>query len=193
MLHIHFSLGILGASGGVGTLAVQIAKAEKMEITATCSTNSIEMVKSLGADHIIDYTQADYKEKFRDVTFDIIFDCAGLGQDCAIEFPWKFGQYITLTFPLLYDTTSYGLILGGTKSAFNYLKNNLKSLFWKRATLKWGFFKPESHGIEYLKKIVESGQMKTIIDSTFEFSQMKDAYQKMANGHLRGKIIIKIK
>lgn len=87
---ILFFLGILGASGGVGTLAVQIAKAEKMEITATCSTNSIEMVKSLGADHIIDYTQTDYKEKFRDVTFDIIFDCAGLGQDCATEFPWKF-------------------------------------------------------------------------------------------------------
>lgn len=68
---------VLGASGGVGSTAVQIAKAEGMHITATCSTNSVQMVKDLGADYVIDYRKDDLNEKFRGLTFDIILDAAG--------------------------------------------------------------------------------------------------------------------
>lgn len=70
---------ILGASGGVGTIATQIAKAENLKITATCSTDCVQMVQNLGAEHVIDYTSDDVIEQFRDLSFDLILDCAGLG------------------------------------------------------------------------------------------------------------------
>lgn len=184
---------ILGASGGVGTLAVQMAKAENMKITATSGTRSVQMVKELGADIVIDYQKDDLNDKFRGQSYDIIFDAAGLGPDYATTLPWKFSQYITLEPPFLNNTDSSGLVLGTIKSVWSLLKSNAHTIFSKRGLLKWGVFMSASQGIEYLKNLVESGKMKPIIDSTFEFNETKKAFEKVANGHLRGKVIVKVK
>lgn len=183
----------MGASGGVGTLAVQIAKAEGMIITATCSTNSIQMVRDLGADHIIDYRTEDLNEAFRGLSFDIILDAAGLGPDYATTLPWKFSQYITLAPPLLNNTDSSGLVIGSIKSALSLLQSNVQTILGYQGLLKWGFFVPAAQGIEYLKRLVESGKMKPIIDSIYEFNSTREAFEKVAKGHLRGKVIVKVK
>lgn len=186
-------LCILGASGGVGTIAVQIAKAENMIITATCSTKSVQMVKDLGADFVIDYTKDDVNEQFRGRSFDLILDCAGLGPEYATKVPWKFDQYITLTFPFLNNTDTDGLIFGSVKSLLSLLQSNVQTISDYSGLLKWGFFVPAPQGIEYLKKQVQRGTLKPIVDSVFEFASMKEAFMKVANGHLRGKVIVKIK
>lgn len=184
---------ILGASGGVGTLAVQIAKAEGMNITATCSTNSIPLVKELGADFIVDYRKDNVSEKLSGMKFDIILDAAGLGADYATQVPWKFGQYITLAPPLLNNTDSSGLILGSIKSVLNLVQSNVQTIFGHKGLLNWGFFVPAPQGIEYLRRLVETGKMKPIIDTVYEFNATKEAFQKVKDGHLRGKIIINVK
>lgn len=186
-------LCILGASGGVGSLVVQMAKAEGMIITATCSTNSVEMVKELGADYIVNYAKDDIDEKFRDQFFDVILDCAGLGSPYATKLPWKFSQYITLTSPMANNIDSNGIFLGSMKSGWNLLKYNVQTIYGHEGVVKWGYFRPEPQGIEYFKNLVENGKLKPITDSVYEFSSMKEAFEKMAKGHVRGKIIVKVK
>lgn len=183
----------MGASGGVGTIAVQIAKAENMEVTATCSTNSVQMVKDLGADYVIDYRKDNLAEKFTGKTYDMILDAAGLGPDYANSLPWQFSQYITLVPPVLNDTDNYGLFFGTIKSGLTLVQNNLQTIFGGRGLLKWGFFVPASHGIAFLKRHVDDGKLKPIIDSVYEFNSTKEAYQKVKDGHLRGKVMVKVK
>ncbi|XP_031629544.1 reticulon-4-interacting protein 1 homolog, mitochondrial-like isoform X2 [Contarinia nasturtii] len=186
-------LCILGASGGVGTIAVQMAKAEGMIVTATCSTNSVQTVKDLGADYVIDYRTEDLNKAFRGLSFDIILDAAGQGPEYARTLPWKFEQYITLTPPLLNNTDTNGVIIGSIKSAITLLQSNIQTVFGYGGLLKWGFFVPASQGIQYFKRLVESGKLKPVIDSTFEFNSTKEAFEKVARGHLRGKVLVKVK
>lgn len=183
----------MGASGGVGTLTVQMAKAEDMDVTATCSTNSVQMVKDLGADHVIDYTKDNLNEKFNGQSFDIILDAAGLGSNYATELPWKFGKYITLNSPLLINFDANGIIFGSIQNLFKFTSSNIRTIYHCRGLLKYGYFQPAPKGIEYFNKLIENGKIKPIIESTFEFNEMKEAYQKVANGHLRGKVIVKVK
>lgn len=183
----------MGASGGVGTIAVQLAKAEEMIITATCSTSSVQLVKDLGADHIIDYKTQDLKEAFRGLSFDIIFDAAGLGPDYATTLPWNFNQYITLAPPLLNNTDMNGLFFGTIKSALNLIQSNIQTIYGYKGLLKWGFHVPAPQGIQYFLRQVESGKIKPIIDTVYEFHETKKAFEKVAKGHLRGKVIVKVK
>lgn len=183
----------MGASGGVGTLAVQIAHAENMIVTATCGTDSVELIKSLGADTVIDYRKDNLTEKFTGQTFDIILDAAGLGADYATEMPWDFSSYITLQPPVANDTDQYGLIFGSFKSAFTFVSSNVKTIYARRGTVKWGFFVPAPQGIEFIRKHVENGKIRPVIDSVYDFDLMKEAYHKVAGGHLRGKVVVKVK
>lgn len=147
---------ILGASGGVGSVAVQIAKAENVEVIASCATNAIPVVESLGTDHIVDYTSSDAMESFASYgPYDIILDCAGHGPDYARQVPWKFDQYITFTTPMLRNFDSFGLGVGLLKNAFNLLENNVQSIVNNRALIKWAYFVPAPHAIEYLKNLAE--------------------------------------
>lgn len=184
---------ILGASGGVGTIAVQMMKAENVNVTATCSTSAIPLVKSLGADNVIDYTAPDAAEQFRGLSFDIILDSAGQGPEYATKVPWKFSEYITLYPPLLRNIDSNGIVLGFLNSLNSLLNNNLQTLWSYKGITMWGLFTPAPQGIEYLTKLAEAEKLKPIIDSVYDFNDMKDAYQKVIKGHLRGKVIVKIK
>lgn len=186
-------LCILGASGGVGSIATQIAKAENLKITATCSTDCIQMVRNLGAEHVIDYTADDIIEQFRDLSFDVILDCAGLGLEYATKVPWKFDQYITFSSPLLRNIDSNGIGIGFFKNIVNLLESNLQSISKYRGVSKWAYFVPAPQGIEYLTKQVERNKITPIVDSIFDFDATSDAYQRVADGHLRGKVILKIK
>lgn len=168
-------------------------KAENVNITATCSTNAIPLVRSLGANNIIDYTAPNATEQFRGLFFDIILDSAGQGPEYANKVPWKFHEYITLYPPLLRNIDSNGVVVGSLDSLKSLLDNNFDTLSKYKGITMWGIFTPAPQGIEYLSKLAEAEKLKPVIDSVYEFKDMKDAYQKVINGHLRGKVIVKIK
>lgn len=184
---------ILGASGGVGTIAVQIAKAANAEVTATSSKNAMQMVEQLGADRVVDYRSPNVEEEFRGHYYDIILDCAGLGSGYATDMPWKYHKYISLVPPLLNDTDTNGLIPGAIVSVVKLLYQNAHSVLSRKGFVQWGLFQADRKGIEYLTKITQHNQLKPVVDSVFHFEETDKAIQKMAAGHLRGKIIVKVK
>lgn len=184
---------ILGASGGVGTLAVQIAKAANAGVTATCSKNAIPLVEGLGADRVVDYSLPNAEEQFRGHYYDIILDCAGLGSKYATKVPWKYHKYISLVPPLLNDTDANGLIPGTIYSVVKLLYQNAHSILNKKGIVQWGLFQADRKGIEYLTNITQHNELKPVVDSVFHFEQTDKAIRKMTQGHLRGKIIIKVK
>lgn len=184
---------VLGGSGGVGSLAIQILKAENVSVVATCSTDAIELVAGLGADHIIDYTNED---SFRDLVasgpYDLILDCAGKGSEFAAELPWKFTNYVTFSSPLLRNVDRHGVVPGMVRNAFDFAEFNLRSIAGQKGVVKWGYFVPAPHGIEYLKKLIERKQLVPVIDSIYSFDKTDEAYKKVADGHLRGKVLLDI-
>lgn len=185
---------VLGGAGGVGNSAIQIAKAENVEVVATCSADAVQLVQNLGADRVIDYTQPDSAQQLQTSgPYDIILDCAGLGCDYASQIPWKFDQYITFTSPLMKNFDSHGLGAGLFKNIVNMIETNVEAVMKHRGLPKWAFFVPAPQGIEYLRRLAERGKLTTVIDSVFEFDSNNEAYQKVLDGHLRGKVVIKVK
>lgn len=185
---------ILGAAGGVGNIATQICKAENLEVIATCSDDAIQMVKNLGADHVIDYKAANAMEIIRDLgPYDIILDCAGQGVEFIMRVPWKFDQFVTFTSPLMKNVVSNGIGIGLFNSIARLLESNVQTLSKYRALSKWAYFVPAPQGIEYLKKQVERHKINPVVDSIYDFDSTLDAYKRVADGHLRGKVILKIK
>lgn len=187
----NLKVAILGASGGVGTLAIQIAKAENAEVTATCSKSAIPLVKKLGADRVIDYTAGNVEEQFRGHHYDIILDCAGLGPKYAREVPWKYTTYITLDPPLLNNTDTSGILPGGILSVLKFLQQNAQSLLHRKGIVQWGIFQAQRKGIDYLTNLAATNKLVPVVDSVFDFESADKALQKMSEGHLRGKIILR--
>lgn len=181
---------VLGASGGVGSLAVQMLQAEGVEVVATCSTDAVATLHNLGDAKVVDYTSEDSNSLLiGESPYDIILDCAGKGSEYANELPWRFGSYITFKSPLLKNFDSDGLIAGGFKNARDLIASNVSAAQGK-GLVKWGYFMPAQNGIQHLKKLAENRKLLPIIDSTFSFDSLPEAYKKVQEGHLRGKVVI---
>lgn len=181
---------ILGASGGVGTMAVQMLQAEGVEIVATCGPDAVALIQNLGISKVVDYTAADSDTTLvTESPYDIILDCAGKGSEYAGTLPWTFGSYITFKSPLLKNFDSHGLVAGGIRNARDLFASNLSSLNGN-GNVKWGYFWPAQNGIQYLKTLAENRQLLPIIDSTFSYESLTEAYQKVQDGHLRGKVVV---
>jgi len=164
---------INGASGGMGTYAVQIAKALGAEVTGVCSTRNLEMVQSIGADHVVDYTKEDFTKKGE--TYDVIFDvvdknsfsnCSGSMSDNGI--------YITTGM-------SPGLM-------FQKIWTSMTSS--KSALPIWG--KGMKEDLIILKGLIEEGKVTTVIDRIYSLEEVPEAHRYIEQGHARGKVIIKI-
>jgi len=163
---------IIGASGGVGCFAVQIAKAIGAHVTGVCSGRNSEFVSSLGADAVIDYTLGDYRQQAK--PFDLVFDVT------SYETP--------LTCSKLMGKGGYFISTGGDGRSM--LGTPLYRLLGKNA----GTVVVESYrsDLEELTALVESGQLKPIIDSQFPLSQSEQAYARSRTGRSRGKVVINI-
>lgn len=181
---------VLGAAGGVGNLAIQMLLAEGVEVVATCGTDAVSLVQNLGISKVVDYTAADSETMLvGESPYDIILDCAGKGSEYASALPWTFGSYITFKSPLLKNFDEHGLISGGFINAKNLITSNLSALSGN-GTVKWGYFVPAQHGIQYLKKLVEKEKLLPIIDSTYPYCALPQAYKRVQEGHLRGKVVV---
>ena len=165
---------IIGASGGVGTYAVQIAKAWGAEVTAVCSYRNIDLVKSLGADHVIDYTREDFTKN--EDSFDVIFDatsyesastCASLMKADGV-FVTTFGQSKGLSSAMI--------------SRFLPVKHKTRSVAVESYT----------DDLDELTEMFEKGTLRTVLDSEVSFEDIDEAYQRSMSGRAQGKIAIRI-
>src|ERR671913_446257 len=172
---------VIGASGGVGTFAVQIAKAFGAQVTGVCSTQKVEMVRSIGADHVIDYTQEDFAEG--DQRYDVILDIGGNSTFARLR--------RALASPgtlLLVGGEGGGRRLGGTD---RQLRAMMLSPF---VSQKLGtFINKENHeDMIVLKELIESGKITPVIDRTYPLAEVPEAIRYLEEGHARGKVVISV-
>jgi len=168
---------INGASGGVGTFAVQIAKAFGTEVTAVCSTRNVETVRSIGADHVIDYTKDDFAALGQ--RYDLILAANG---DRSI---WDYKRALSArgTYAMtggsnrqLTDALLFGPLLSiGTQKLGNLL------------------MKPNQADLLFLKELCEAGKVRPTIDRRFPLSEVPAAIGYVENGHARGKVVITVR
>lgn len=171
------SVLINGASGGVGSFGVQIAKAAGATVTAICGTDNIELVKILGADKVIDYRKEDFT-KLPD-KYDIIFDAVGKLSFFRVNKNLKdSGRYIT-TLPDKVDIFSF--FLTSFLTLFGYSK---KSTFVG--------VKPSGSDLNSMSSLVKEKKLIPVIDRVFTMEQIREAHAYSETGHARGKIVIKV-
>ncbi len=172
---------INGASGGVGTFAVQIAKALGAEVTAVCSTRNVELVRSLGADNVIDYTRQDFTRS--DQRYDLMLDVAGSRSwsDCR--------RILNPQATLVIVGAPKGNPLIGPLS--HIVKIRLAALL---SSQKVVFFVANMNkaDMEVLRELLEAGRVTPVIDRRYELSEIADALRYMGEGHAQGKIVITV-
>ena len=169
---------IIGAAGGVGTFAVQIAKADGAEVTGVCSTAKTELVRSIGADHVIDYTREEFADGRN--RYDVILDIAGnrpLAQ---------------LRRALMPQGT---LVIVGAEDAGKWLgiRRQLRAAALSPfigQTLGFFISKERGQDLEELRKLLETGAIRPVVDRTFPLDEVPEAIRYLRNGRARGKIVI---
>jgi len=162
---------IYGASGSVGTYAVQLAKYFGTEVTGVCSTTNSEMVKSLGADKVIDYTKEDFSTSGE--TYDIILDTVG-------KIPFS-GCVSSLK--------KTGIYLIGNPAVPSIVRGLWTSMTSSKK-VKFGLAIGKTEDIIFLKKLIEAGKIKSVIDRSYPLEQMAEAHRYVETGHKKGNVVI---
>ena len=184
---------IHAGSGGIGTFAIQLAKHLGAHVTTTTSTKNISFVKGLGADKVIDYTSENYLNE--GAVFDVVFDTLG-GEHTLNSFKVikNEGRVISIS----------GAIDGATAEQFGLNKfirmilafqarKVTRAASKKNAMYRLLFMSPNGEQLKKIAKLYESGEIKPIIDKTYNFSEAIQALEYLSKGHARGKVIVKIR
>jgi len=162
---------VFGASGGVGLFAVQLAKYFGAEVTGVCSTTKLELVKSMGADKVIDYTKEDFTK--RGETYDIIFDTVGKspfsGSKRSLK---KEGFYLFATYRLPRLFQILWLKLTSSKKAISPL------------------LKETTEDLIFLRELIEAGKLKAVIDRSYPLEQAVEAHAYVETGQKKGQVVI---
>ncbi|XP_069017001.1 reticulon-4-interacting protein 1 homolog, mitochondrial isoform X1 [Embiotoca jacksoni] len=186
---------ILGGSGGVGTFAIQLLKAWGAHVTVTCSQNAERFVRGLGVDHVVNYTAGPVEEPLSALEkFNLILDNVGGDTErWALNLlkPWSGAKYVTLVTPFLRNTDMLGIADGMMQTAATVATKALKHLV-KGVHYRWGFFAPSGPALDEIRDMVDAGQIRPVVEETFNFSQVPQAFEKLEKGHARGKIVVQI-
>ena len=170
---------INGASGGVGTFAVQLAKAFGAEVTAVCSTRKVDMVRSIGADHVIDYTQEDFSRKGQ--RYDLIYDAVGNRSVSAYKRALNpNGMCVIAGFSSLPRLFEH-VVLGPLRSKTGNKKVGLM-----------GIAKMNQKDLVFVKELLEAGKVVPVIDRRYPLSETAEAIRYLEEGHPRGKVVITV-
>jgi len=164
---------INGASGSIGTYAVQLAKYYGAEVTGVCSTTNLELVKSLGADKVIDYTQEDFTKSGQ--TYDIIFDTVNKSSFSRCKSSLKQRGIYLVTLPTL------ALIL---QMLWTSMVGSKKVIFGTASE------KPED--LIFLKELIEAGKIESVIDRRYPLEQIVEAHRYVDKGHKKGNVAITV-
>jgi NADPH:quinone reductase-like Zn-dependent oxidoreductase len=164
---------INGASGAVGTWAVQLAKYFGAKVTGVCSTTNVEMVKSLGADEAIDYTKEDFAKSGQ--TYDIIFDAVGKSSFSRCK----------------NSLEERGIFLGTDPTVSLVLHMLWTSMIGdKKAT--WSLGPERAKDLIFLNELIEAGEIKPVIDRRYPLDQVPEAHRYVEKGHAKGNVIISV-
>jgi NADPH:quinone reductase-like Zn-dependent oxidoreductase len=171
---------INGASGGVGHFAVQIAKALGAEVTGVCSTKNVAMVRSIGADHVIDYTQEDFtRSKQR---YDVILDNVENRALSDVRRAVKPNGTLVL---------NSGTGASGIAMLVRLARPLVISPF-SRQDLRRYLFKPNQKDLTFLKELAESGKLQAVVDRTYPLSETAAALAYIEGGHVAGKVVVTV-
>jgi NADPH:quinone reductase-like Zn-dependent oxidoreductase len=164
---------INGASGGVGTFAVQIAKSFGAQVTGVCSTRNLDMVRTIGADHVIDYTTEDliHTGQRYDLIFDVVAKRSFAECRCALA---PNGVYVTTAFSPALLLRAQWIAITGNQSMVPFLMNR------------------DPKDLPVLSDLLEAGTVSPVIDRCYTLSQVPEALQYLGQGHARGKIVITV-
>jgi NADPH:quinone reductase-like Zn-dependent oxidoreductase len=181
--HVHAGQKVLviGASGGVGTFAVQIAKAYGAEVTGVCSTTKVDLVRSIGADHVIDYTRSGIADGAQ--RYDVIIDIGGNRPLRQLR-----GVLARRGTLVIVGGETGGRWVGGFDRS---LRAPVLSRF-VRQRLAAVMVSENAADLLVLAELIESGQVTPVIDKTYPLSQAPDAIRYMQQGHARGKVVITV-
>ncbi|MBD3408489.1 MAG: zinc-binding dehydrogenase [Candidatus Lokiarchaeota archaeon] len=162
---------INGASGAIGTFAVQLAKNYGAFVTGVCSTSNLEMVKSLGADTVIDYTKEDFAEKKNE--YDIIFDVV--------------------------NTVPFGKCKGSLKRNGVYLAGAGQEIFNMIITsivgnkkVKGAGATPSVANLDFLKELIENGKLQIVLDRSYSLENISEAFEYVETGHKKGSVLVHV-
>jgi NADPH:quinone reductase-like Zn-dependent oxidoreductase len=162
---------IYGASGSVGTNAVQLAKYYGAEVTAVCSTANLEMVKKLGADKVVDYTKQDLSTI--DEVFDVVYETVNKVEVGKIAKLVKKEGILMLGDALIKEML---------QGAWIAKRSNIKLIA--------GVAEVTAKDMDFIKELVESGKLKPVIDKTYKLEQMVEAHEYVEKGHKRGNVVV---
>lgn len=165
---------IVGASGGIGTFAVQIAKAFDSEVTGVCSTRNVELVESLGADHVIDYSRQDFAAG--DQSYDLILATAGYRSIFDYRRALAPGGHYVATGGEMAQIFQ-PMLLGPFISSEGRTMTNLS-------------MKPDQDDLTLVKELIEAGKVSPVIDKSFPVSELAQALEYYAEGRSRGKVVV---
>jgi NADPH:quinone reductase-like Zn-dependent oxidoreductase len=172
---------IIGAAGGVGHFAVQLAKSLGAEVTGVCSTTKADLVRSLGADHVIDYTREDFTEQ--DSRYDVILDTAGARPVSRLR------RVLTPRGTLVITGAEGGnRVTGGIGRQIGAA---MLSPFVQQA-LRMYIAQPNHQDLRLLTELVEAGKLRPIIDCAYPLAEAPDAIRYLALGHSRGKVVLTV-
>lgn len=184
---------VMGGSGGVGIFAVQILRAWGADVTATCSTDAVQMVKNLGANEVIDYKVQDIRSIPENIKgFDFILDNLGsniIENASSLLKPGNNSKYVTVVSPLLSNADHYGLPIGTAVSVAQAFTHTIMGLS-DGYSVRWAYFIPDGSALKTISSMVEKQEVTPVIDQVFQFEDVPLAYRKVLNGHARGKTII---
>jgi len=167
---------IYGASGWIGTFAVQIAKSFDAEVTGVCSTRNLEMVRSLGADHVIDYTKEDFTQN--GVKYDLILATAGYRSIFDYKRALAPGGHYVATGGEMAQIFQ-PMLLGPLVSSGGRKMTSLA-------------MKPDTQDLTYVKELIEAGKVTPVIDKSYPLSELSEALQYYAEGRSRGKVVVTV-
>ncbi|MGP4029292.1 NAD(P)-dependent alcohol dehydrogenase [Actinomadura sp. 3N407] len=170
-----------GASGGIGTFAVQLAKTFGAEVTGVCSTRNVELVGSLGADDVVDYTREDFTG--REGRYDLLMDIVGDRSLAGLRRPLTSRGTLVIVGGI---ASPRGGLLG---PAAQILRGALASPFVSQriVAVSW---KPNSTDLRFLAELMEKEQIAPVIDRTYPFTEIPEALRYIEQGHARGKVAI---
>jgi NADPH:quinone reductase-like Zn-dependent oxidoreductase len=162
---------IYGASGAVGSAAVQLAKYFGAEVTGVCSSSNAELVRSIGADKVIDYTKEDFTKNGE--TYDVIFDTVG-----KISIPAS-----------VQSLNKKGILILGA-GGLSHMAKGYWSSITSNIKLFTGMITEKTEDIVFLKNVIENGKFKPVIDRSYPLEQIPEAHSYVEKGHKKGNVVI---
>jgi NADPH:quinone reductase-like Zn-dependent oxidoreductase len=172
-----------GAAGGVGTFAVQIGKALGAEVTGVCSTRNVDLVRSIGADEVIDYTRQDFtkSDPTNNQRYDVILDCVGNHSFSACRSILSHhGRFIGIGAP--HDLSLLGLLAP-------MIKDLVLSVFTSQKTVMF-MAKSSQDDLTLIGELIATGKVKPVIDRSYSLRETAHAMRHVEAGHARGKVVI---